>query len=193
MSIKSKQQQQPAEHQFSVNKDVSIDAFYYLHSLMSPTIFKLLVQRYVGDIDPVTKLRCGEGVYTYENQFFQYKGQWENGIKSGTGILLMKDGGRYEGDFSEGEMTGKGQRHYADGSVYKGEFAQGERNGYGEITYAKLGSGPTGEWYKGNWQLNVRQGQGTMYTKEKSTFTVSTSQMMSSRVNSEITGPTVCA
>jgi len=28
--------------------------------------------RYVGDIDPVTKLRHGYGTYTYPNTFFQY-------------------------------------------------------------------------------------------------------------------------
>jgi hypothetical protein len=29
--------------------------------------------RYVGDIDPVTKLRHGDGTYTFqENPFFQY-------------------------------------------------------------------------------------------------------------------------
>lgn len=28
--------------------------------------------RYKGDIDPVTKLRNGNGVYTYTNPFFQY-------------------------------------------------------------------------------------------------------------------------
>lgn len=28
--------------------------------------------RYKGDIDPVSKLRNGTGVYTYTNAFFQY-------------------------------------------------------------------------------------------------------------------------
>jgi len=31
----------------------------------------------------------------------------------------------------------------------------------------------TNEWYKGDWCYNVRQGQGTLFTKEKNTFTVS--------------------
>lgn len=64
----------------------------------------------------------------------------------------MKDGSHYEGEFENGEMTGKGLRKYNDGTIYKGEFMNGERNGYGEVTYAK----PLGEWYKGNWSLNVR-------------------------------------
>ena len=34
--------------------------------------YKTTKDRYVGDIDPVTKLREGQGCYTYTNPFFQY-------------------------------------------------------------------------------------------------------------------------
>jgi len=80
-------------------------------------------------VDSVTKLRHGRGTYTFENPFFQYQGDYFNGVKHGKGSLIMRDGGRYEGDFSEGEITGQGVRTWPDGSVYKGEFMQGERNG----------------------------------------------------------------
>lgn len=79
----------------------------------------------------------------------------------------MRDGSRYEGEFVEGEITGKGERVYADGTIYKGEFLQGEKHGYGEVKYAKGRE----DWYKGMWQMNVREGQGTLYTKDKNTFT----------------------
>ena len=82
----------------------------------------------------------------------------------------MKDGSRYEGEFEGGEITGKGERHYPDGSVYVGQFLSGEKHGYGEIHYAK-----TKEWYKGEWNLNVRQGHGTFFSKDRNTFTVSAS------------------
>ena len=103
--------------------------------------------RYVGDLDPVTKLRHGEGVYTFENPFFQYKGQYVNGTKEGQGVLLLRDGSRYEGQFSDGEITGTGERVYADGNIYRGEFQQGERHGYGEMEY----NAPRAKevWYKG--------------------------------------------
>jgi hypothetical protein len=78
----------------------------------------------------------------------------------------MKDGSRYDGEFVDGEITGQGERVYADGSVYKGAFLNGEKHGYGEIQYKK-----TKEWYKGEWHLNVRQGQGTLFNREKNTFT----------------------
>lgn len=79
----------------------------------------------------------------------------------------MRDGSRYEGKFENGEISGKGEKMQADGTVYKGDFHQGEKHGYGEIMYNK-----TNEWYKGEWCSNVRQGQGTLFTKEKNTFTV---------------------
>lgn len=65
----------------------------------------------------------------------------------------MKDGGSYEGEFVDGEISGRGEKRWPDGTVYNGEFAKGERHGYGEITYGKAG-----EWYKGDWRLNVREG-----------------------------------
>ena len=34
--------------------------------------YKVTRDRYVGDIDPVTKLRHGHGCYTYTNPYFQY-------------------------------------------------------------------------------------------------------------------------
>ena len=121
----------------------------------------------MGDLDPVTKLREGQGVYTFENPFFQYKGDYVKGVKHGQGVLLMRDGSRYEGAFDNGEITGKGEKTQTDGTVYKGDFVQGEKHGYGEIVY-----GGGGEWYKGEWSFNVRQGQGTLFTKEKNTYTV---------------------
>jgi hypothetical protein len=137
----------------------------------------------------VTKLRQGEGVYTFENPYFQYKGQYDRGVKQGQGVLLMRDGSRYEGEFADGEITGQGERVYPDGTIYKGQFMQGEKHGYGEVQYKK-----TGEWYKGEWHLNVRQGQGTLFTKEKNTFTVRyLKTLYVSRVTSAITGLTVFA
>ena len=41
-----------------------------------------LKDRYVGDIDPPTKLRHGYGTYSYPNKFFQYQGFWNDGKKS---------------------------------------------------------------------------------------------------------------
>ena len=61
-----------------------------------------LKQDYVGGVDYETKLRHGEGTYTYQNRFFQYTGDWEYGAKHGKGKLIMADGGYYDGDFFNG-------------------------------------------------------------------------------------------
>jgi hypothetical protein len=124
----------------------------------------------VGDLDPVTKLRHGEGVYTYENPYFQYKGRYENGTKQGPGVLLLRDGSRYEGEFTDGEITGNGERVYADGNVYRGEFRLGERHGFGEMEYQAPRAKEV--WYKGEWSMNVREGQGTLQMKDKNTYKV---------------------
>mmetsp|Transcript_2297 Transcript_2297/g.3134 ORF Transcript_2297/g.3134 Transcript_2297/m.3134 type:complete len:81 (+) Transcript_2297:134-376(+) len=40
-------------------------------------VYKSTKDRYVGGIDPVTKLRDGQGTYTFTNPFFQYQGQYD--------------------------------------------------------------------------------------------------------------------
>jgi hypothetical protein len=141
----------------------------------------------VGDLDPVTKLRNGDGVYTFENPFFQYKGQYVNGTKEGQGVLLLRDGSRYEGTFSEGEITGTGERVYTDGNVYRGDFYLGERHGYGEMDYRTPRAKEI--WYKGQWNLNIREGQGTLQMKDKNTYTVIYNSLNLYRAPLRITGP----
>lgn len=65
----------------------------------------------------------------------------------------------------------------------------GEKHGYGEIKYARTRD----LWYKGQWQMNVREGQGTLYTRDKNTFTVKLLPIMITiiRVTSKIIGQMV--
>lgn len=103
--------------------------------------YKVQKDRFVGDIDPVTKLRHGQGCYTYveENPFFQYQGSWNNGVKqTGPGeasTLLMRDGTAYTGEFKNGEITGNGVKQWPDGKIYQGSFQEGEMHGQGLIKY----------------------------------------------------------
>ena len=120
--------------------------------------------RYAGDIEPASKLRHGKGTYTYANSFFQYQGDWKDGVKTGHGALVMRDGSYYQGEFVDGEMTGKGTRTWEDGSIYTGSFSQGEKTGYGEIQY---GSRNTKEaTYNGDWIGNIRHGYGEMTMRD---------------------------
>ncbi|KAL4465492.1 hypothetical protein ABPG72_009430 [Tetrahymena utriculariae] len=111
-------------------------------------------ETYVGDKDPWTKQRQGKGVYTFQNSFFQYQGEWVDGKKHGQGILRMKDGTFYEGQFIEGEIEGYGKMIYANGNSYVGNFHLGEREGQGEFR-AKIG-----EVYSGEWCQNYKHGKG---------------------------------
>ena len=131
--------------------------------------FQQIKGRYQGGIDPATKLRNGEGTYSYTNSFFQYQGNWVNGVKTGEGALIMGDGGYYQGAFVEGEMTGKGKRVWADGSYFEGDFSTGEKHGYGEMHYGfKMNA--KDESYTGDWIDNRREGKGFLTMRDGTTL-----------------------
>ena len=101
-------------------------------------------------------LRSGKGRYKFANAFFEYEGEWVDGVMHGDGQLRMGDGGSYEGTFENGSMNGVGMRRWPDGSTYSGQFANGELHGEGMYISAK------GEQYEGTFQRNLREGQGTL-------------------------------
>ncbi|XP_046543654.1 MORN repeat-containing protein 1-like isoform X2 [Haliotis rubra] len=118
---------------------------------------------YVGETKKL--LREGFGVYTYENQFFRYEGQWQRGKKHGHGKLLMKDGTFYEGLFANGEIQGHGYKYFAtSGCKYTGQFERGELHGYGVMQYKD------GTLFEGEWAHNRKQGYGVLKTGENSTY-----------------------
>ena len=53
--------------------------------------YKETKDRYVGQIDPVSKLRQGNGCYTFTNPFFQYQGNYDNGKKNGKSFETCLD------------------------------------------------------------------------------------------------------
>jgi len=120
----------------------------------------------------VTKLREGEGTYTYhENPFFQYQGQYERGVKQtqsgNASTLILRDGTRYTGEFRDGEITGQGVKSWPDGRAYEGEFTEGEMHGFGTLVYNVKQSDLR---YEGNFHLNSREGQGTLTKKSGDVF-----------------------
>ncbi|KAI0236893.1 hypothetical protein LSAT2_012586 [Lamellibrachia satsuma] len=113
------------------------------------------VQRdaYIGE--KRRQVRDGFGVYTYENKFFRYEGEWKDGKKQGHGKLVMADGSYYEGEFDNGEIKGHGFRYNAfNGNTFSGEFSDGEFHGQGVMNYGD------GSVYEGDWCRNKRQGYG---------------------------------
>ena len=101
-------------------------------------------------------LRSGKGRYKFSNAFYEYEGEWVDGIMHGEGKLSMRDGSVYEGRFDRGAMNGWGTRSWADGSTYSGQFSQGEMDGDGLYTSSR------GEKYEGQFERNLRQGRGQL-------------------------------
>jgi len=130
--------------------------------------YRVTKDRYVGNIDPVTKLRDGQGCYTYTNPYFQYQGSFEQGKKTGEGVLIMRDGSKYAGEWENGEIMGQGTRTYDDGTEYVGEFCKGEKNGYGEVTYGRRNARE--EYYKGAWVMNIRHGFGQLLLRNGNVY-----------------------
>ncbi len=64
-------------------------------------MYFLLTQKYQGGIHTITKLRHGKGIYSYDNSFFSFEGNYLNGKKNGPGKLTFKDGRTISATFVE--------------------------------------------------------------------------------------------
>ncbi|XP_033754165.1 MORN repeat-containing protein 1-like isoform X6 [Pecten maximus] len=118
---------------------------------------------YIGE--KKNEMRNGLGVYTYENKYFRYEGQWRNGKKHGHGKLQMQDGSYYEGTFSDGEINGHGFRYFStSGCKYTGQFHKGELHGTGKMIYTD------GSIYDGQWYRNRKHGYGVMRSSESEVY-----------------------
>jgi len=84
-----------------------------------------------------------------------YKGDVENGVPNGVGLVIYPDGSKYEGEYNDEEKNGQGTETYPDGSKYVGEWKDNDRNGQG--TYTLL----DGTKYVGEWENGKYHGQGT--------------------------------
>ena len=63
----------------------------------------------------------------------EYKGEWQNGKRTGYGILILKISKfrleKYEGEFKDGKRTGHGTYSFANGDRYVGNFINGKKIG----------------------------------------------------------------
>ena len=86
-----------------------------------------------------------------------YKGDWLNNARHGTGRMSYQNGDVYEGEWQNDMRSGHGQCIYANGDVYDGEWKNDNRNGHGTYTFAN------GDEYEGDWKDDVRMnGHGVM-------------------------------
>ena len=55
------------------------------------------------------------------------------GLRSGHGVLIFKNGDEYAGSFSNGLRSGVGTVKYTDGNVFVGMFEADRREGQGKL------------------------------------------------------------
>ena len=61
----------------------------------------------------------------YKFPRMEYKGEWQNGMLNGLGVLKEAYGGIYVGEFKDQKYHGKGKLTYSDGKTEEGKFVNG--------------------------------------------------------------------
>lgn len=114
---------------------------------------------YYGDNDTAPLF----GIFKNNKFSHQYEGLGclEGDCYNGFGIYVWNDGSRYEGNFKKGERNGEGIYYYSKGAKYVGNQTNGKRHGWGTYHY------PSGSKYVGEWNQEVKEGNGSMYSKGK--------------------------
>ena len=86
---------------------------------------------YSGDCQHFLEGTRAEGNGTLRGEYFEYDGEWRQGVWHGQGSLTFTNGDKYIGEFREGKFHYLGTYTWSDGSEYVGEFKDSKRNGYG--------------------------------------------------------------
>ena len=95
------------------------------------------------------------GVITGTN--FRYEGEIRDGLRWGTGTMVLDSGDKYVGDWKTGMKDGFGIYYYANGDRYEGQWQNDRMNGQG-VYYYKSGSR-----YEGAFKDGLRHGKGVFY------------------------------
>lgn len=111
-----------------------------------------------------------------------YKINWEDGARKGTGTITFNQTHTYEGEFMDGiaNPNGKGKIVYTDGSLYEGDVVNGKYHGFGKYTSKDhtitgnfsndnvegqaISEYANGWKYDGSWKDNKYNGKGTLTT-----------------------------
>jgi hypothetical protein len=101
------------------------------------------------------------GVYEYgqnpANKFntLRYEGDFVNGVATGHGAFIWRDGTTYNGGLVGGFLGGAGVQAWTDGRRYEGEFDKGVRVGMGVLWNADGSVGSAGRWANGELAENI--------------------------------------
>ena len=82
-----------------------------------------LIQEEKGDVEPVDRIRHGQGVLYDLLDGTRYEGQFSLNRKHGKGKLVYEaTGDSYDGQFRDNEIHGKGIFTFSNGEKFDGEF-----------------------------------------------------------------------
>ncbi|MDR2681580.1 MAG: hypothetical protein LBB29_00845 [Holosporaceae bacterium] len=97
------------------------------------------------------------------NYSYVYDGPMMNGKPSGRGKLEVKyaDGTTYRGDCEDGQRSGYGVATYSDGSVYSGYFSNDKRDGAGKLCDARGKVLQEGTWKEDRYVPDTPSAQET--------------------------------
>ena len=102
----------------------------------------------------------GKGEAYDENGNLIYRGDFEEGKRTGKGICWVDGDIIYDGELVDGVYQGFGKRYKNGSLVYTGEFDAGKYQGAGKLFDA---SGQRS--YEGSFEKNIPEGQGKSYDK----------------------------
>ena len=94
----------------------------------------------------------------------KYEGTWDEGMKSGHGLLTQRSGESYKGSFFSDQIEGEGVYQFVDGTVYTGTWKDGKQNGQCRM------DSPAGDWEEVNWVNGKRHGDGILYKIAKDAY-----------------------
>ena len=87
------------------------------------------------------------------------KGEVDNRIPHGKGVMTIPDGPVITGDFKEGLADGYAKMDFLNGEVYEGEFKENKKHGKGVYVWP---SGNDRQQYAGEFKNGLYEGEGIM-------------------------------
>lgn len=100
------------------------------------------------------KVKKGKNLYAYNGEF-------EEGVKSGKGVMIWGDGRQFRGQFIEDKLHGEGSMTWPDGSRYIGQYENNQKHGTGIFFFKE-----DGRQHQGQWRNGKRHGKG-VYTSQE--------------------------
>lgn len=89
--------------------------------------------RYVGELrqSRADGIGCLEPHENDDCVLARYEGGWRDGLKSGGGTAVFRNGDEYNGNWHNNRMSGEGLYTWADGTEFQGQFVDDEMHGDG--------------------------------------------------------------